>query len=159
MLPIRPSQEWRALEWLSSDEIEGAQGLSDPYRASGEEKSAMLARLQAETWQDPALAQRYANLAADGLTRLDAIRHLILSVQDQQRAERELISPAGQPEQKMLPTDRVFETGFDPLQGGFEFRSQEHFAVFDQWVEIPPTDQIVPVEVAYNPKTGRQEGQ
>jgi len=28
--------------------------------------------------------------------------------------------------------------------------------VFDQWVEVVPTDQVVPVEVAYNPKTGRQ---
>jgi hypothetical protein len=28
--------------------------------------------------------------------------------------------------------------------------------VFDQWVEVLPTDQIVPVEVRYDPSTGRQ---
>jgi hypothetical protein len=30
------------------------------------------------------------------------------------------------------------------------------FQVFDQWVEVVPTDQVVPVEVSYDPKTGRQ---
>jgi hypothetical protein len=28
--------------------------------------------------------------------------------------------------------------------------------VFDQWIEVLPTDQVVPVEVKYDPKTGRQ---
>jgi len=32
----------------------------------------------------------------------------------------------------------------------------EPFAVFAQWVEILPTDQVVAVEVAYDPKTGLQ---
>jgi hypothetical protein len=35
-------------------------------------------------------------------------------------------------------------------------RPTEQFEVFDQWVEILPTDHVVPVEVAYDPKTGRQ---
>jgi len=30
------------------------------------------------------------------------------------------------------------------------------FEVFDQWVEVVPTDQIVPVAVDYDPKTGLQ---
>ena len=25
-----------------------------------------------------------------------------------------------------------------------------------QWIEVLPTDQVVPVEVTYDPKTGRQ---
>ena len=46
--------------------------------------------------------------------------------------------------------------GQGPLEGGFRVQSAgEQFEVFDQWVEILPTDQIVPVEVAYDPKTGR----
>ena len=31
-----------------------------------------------------------------------------------------------------------------------------NFQLFDQWVEILPTDHVVPVEVVYDPKTGRQ---
>jgi hypothetical protein len=61
---------------------------------------------------------------------------------------------ADEPEGSALPTDRVFETGFDPLTGGFSLRGDAHFAVFDQWIEILPTDQIVPVEVTYDPQTG-----
>ena len=65
-----------------------------------------------------------------------------------------------------LPTDEVFERGLDPLQGGFKAvasddlqarpEAQHPFKVFDQWIEVLPTDQIVPVEAKYNPKTGIQ---
>jgi hypothetical protein len=30
------------------------------------------------------------------------------------------------------------------------------YEIFDQWTEVLPTDQIVPVEVRYDRKTGRQ---
>jgi hypothetical protein len=62
------------------------------------------------------------------------------------------------------PVDRVWEHGFNPLLGGFQARPltekddpnhSENFQTFDQWVEILPTDQVVPVVVAYDPKTGR----
>jgi hypothetical protein len=32
----------------------------------------------------------------------------------------------------------------------------DSFEVFDQWIEVLPTDQVVPVVVTYDPKTGRQ---
>ena len=54
------------------------------------------------------------------------------------------------------PIDRVYEHGFYPLQGGFRANVQGNYEIFDQWLEILPTDQVVPVEVKYNPKTGRQ---
>jgi hypothetical protein len=41
----------------------------------------------------------------------------------------------------------VFTEGFDPLEGGF--RAPEPFQIFDQWIEILPTDQIAAVE--YDP--------
>jgi hypothetical protein len=44
-----------------------------------------------------------------------------------------------------LKTEKVFETGFDPLEGGFR-ASGIPFDIFDQWIEILPTDQIVAVE-------------
>ncbi|MFJ7073524.1 hypothetical protein [Streptomyces sp. NPDC098781] len=53
-----------------------------------------------------------------------------------------------------LATETVFETGFDPLDGGF--RPAEPYQVFDQWTEVLPTDQVVAVEVEYDPRTGQQ---
>lgn len=51
-------------------------------------------------------------------------------------------------------SEKVFETGFDPLDGGF--RPAAQYQVFDQWTEVLPTDQIVAVEVEYDPRTGQQ---
>ena len=49
----------------------------------------------------------------------------------------------------------MYEHGFDPLTGGFQARVVEPFEIFDQWIEVLPTDQVVAVEVKYDPKTGR----
>ena len=53
-----------------------------------------------------------------------------------------------------LATEKVFETGFDPLEGGF--RPAAPYEIFDQWVEVLPTDQVVAVAVNYDGKTGQQ---
>ncbi|NGM84019.1 hypothetical protein G5B47_16495 [Paenibacillus sp. 7124] len=53
-----------------------------------------------------------------------------------------------------LASEKVFETGFDPLAGGF--RPAEPYQVFDQWIEVLPTDQVAAVAVQYDPKTGQQ---
>jgi hypothetical protein len=50
----------------------------------------------------------------------------------------------------------VYEKGFDPLDKGFKAESEEGYEVFDQWVEVLPTDQVAVVEVEYDPKTGQQ---
>jgi hypothetical protein len=55
---------------------------------------------------------------------------------------------------KTLASEKVFETGFDPLDGGF--RPAEPYEVFDQWIEILPTDQVAAMQVRYDPKTGQQ---
>jgi hypothetical protein len=55
---------------------------------------------------------------------------------------------------KTLASEKVFETGFDPLAGGF--RPAELYEIFDQWVEVLPTDQVAAVPVRYDPKTGQQ---
>jgi hypothetical protein len=47
-----------------------------------------------------------------------------------------------------LATETVFENGFDPLEGGFKATGIP-FEVFDQWIEILPTEQIVAVD--YHP--------
>ncbi len=53
-----------------------------------------------------------------------------------------------------LATETVYQTGFDPLEGGFQ--PAEPYQIFDQWIEVLPTDQVVAVEVTYDPKTGQQ---
>ncbi|MEV4143708.1 hypothetical protein AB0J40_08570 [Amycolatopsis sp. NPDC049691] len=53
-----------------------------------------------------------------------------------------------------LATETVYQTGFDPLDGGF--RPADPYQIFDQWIEVLPTDQVVAVEVTYDPKTGQQ---
>lgn len=47
--------------------------------------------------------------------------------------------------QNVLATETVYEKGFDPLAGGF-VASGKPFEIFDQWVEVLPTDQVVAVE-------------
>jgi hypothetical protein len=117
----------------------------------------MIAALQQYAdWPDPALGVRYAGLDPSQLTILDAIRYLVVVIQGKQAAARTKLKDADNPALSYLPTDKVFEHGFDPLQGGFVAQAQTPFEVFDQWIEVLPTDQIVPVEVAYDPKTGMQ---
>ncbi|WP_327691072.1 hypothetical protein OG870_17285 [Streptomyces sp. NBC_00461] len=51
-------------------------------------------------------------------------------------------------------SEKVFENGFDPLAGGFQ--PAKPYQVFDQWVEVLPTDQVVATAVRYDAKTGQQ---
>jgi hypothetical protein len=51
-------------------------------------------------------------------------------------------------------SEKVFEAGFDPLAGGF--KPAEPYQVFDQWIEVLPTDQVAAVAVKYDAKTGQQ---
>jgi hypothetical protein len=53
-----------------------------------------------------------------------------------------------------LAIEKVFENGFDPLGGGF--RRAEPYQIFDEWLEVLPTDQVVAVEVTYDSQTGKQ---
>jgi hypothetical protein len=53
-----------------------------------------------------------------------------------------------------LTSEKVFETGFDPLADGF--RPAAPYEIFDTWLEVLPTDQVVAVEVTYDPKSGQQ---
>jgi len=42
------------------------------------------------------------------------------------------------------------------VQDCFMVKDEENYEIVSQWIEALPTDQIVPVEVKYDPKTGRQ---
>ncbi|MER8436685.1 hypothetical protein NKH36_26805 [Mesorhizobium sp. M1312] len=54
------------------------------------------------------------------------------------------------------PVEKVFEHGFYPLKGGFKAITENPFEICSQWIEVLPTDQVVPVPVQYDPRTGRQ---
>jgi hypothetical protein len=143
VVPIIPGQEWRALEWLSSG-IEGSEGLDATYEPDSEnERARMLATLR-QYFSDPSISD---------LTVRDAINYLIIRIQQKFQASKQKLANSSS-----LPEDKVFEHGFDPLANGFQAEPSKDnpFEVFDQWIEVLPTDQIVPVEVKYDPKTGMQ---
>lgn len=70
------------------------------------------------------------------------------------RTIAELLRVANTAIANTLATEKVFEHGFDPLDGGF--RPAEPYQIFDQWLEVLPTDQVVAAQVEYDPKTGIQ---
>jgi hypothetical protein len=133
VIPIRPGKENAAINWLTH--VEGLNGLGPDDMYSGPE---------------PELK---------GKTMLDAIKALAEAVRKKHEDSMKVPDPEnpGDPASTITttPVERVYEHGFDPLQKSFQFQPKEDFEVFDQWTEILPTDQIVPVEVEYSPKTGR----
>ncbi|MFI6285989.1 hypothetical protein ACIBCM_14720 [Streptomyces sp. NPDC051018] len=159
VVPIRQGREFDALEWLTNVGVEGTDGLDDLYaEAIPGERGRMLIALQRYQWKDPALAARYRELTVDRLTVHDAIRYLAVVISGEWEKSRVKVSerlPDGTPV-NYLPADKVYERGFDPLDKGFEASGAVPFQVFDQWIEIMPTDQIVATEVRYDPKTGTQ---
>ena len=55
---------------------------------------------------------------------------------------------------RSMASEAVFEHGFYPLKDGVHFDQEgTEQAIFSQWMEILPTDQIVALEVEYDPKT------
>jgi hypothetical protein len=129
VLPVRPGQEKAALRWLADARVEGEVGLDRPYQWHVGDPSDPL---------DPPDPPSY-----QGLTRGQV---LDLIAEELRAANTDL--------DNTLAADKVFEHGFDPLDGGF--RPAAPYQVCDQWIEVLPTDQIVAVEVSYDPKTGQQ---
>lgn len=157
VLPVRPGRETAAINWLKGVDVEGSGGLDASYAAPDAELSKIREAL---------------GLAADHQVTLEeAISYLCKVVADK-HAEGNEVSKYPETEitddNKVLatPIEKVYEYGFYPLQGGFridpakpgddENNQNPSYQVFDQWLEILPTDQIVPVAVSYDPKTGQQ---
>lgn len=144
VIPIRPGKELEATNWLQRMHVEGTDGLGDLYHAPGDE----LDRIRAD-------------LGVASVTIADALRYLCAQVAQKHKAS---MTVGKYPDEEInddnkvsaVPIDKVYEHGFYPLQGGFRAIDDKPFQVFDQWVEVLPTDQVVPVEVTYDPITGRQ---
>jgi hypothetical protein len=154
VIPIRPGQEKAALNWLQH--VEGTDGIgpNDLYSGPDTELDSQKKPLHG---QPMLTVLRYL---ADQV----AAKHL------ESMTTRDFTDPAepGDPASTVtaIPLDRVYEHGFYPLQGSFQVtRGTDpgapkpptgNFEISSQWIEVLPTDQVVPVEVTYNPKTGRQ---
>ncbi len=167
VIPIRPGKELAALNWLMKANVEGASGVGAQYQeGSPEELDKIILFLETYPFNaaDPR-KDRYENFSTKinddpgtfFVTIEDALVYLSLTVKTKHEDSNKLVTEAVDGEVKSyLPTEKVFEHGFDPLQGGFQAETEEQFALCAQWIEVLPTDQIVAVEVKYDPKTGRQ---
>ena len=144
VIPVRPGKELEASNWLQQMHIEGTDGLGDLYQAPEAE-----------------LADIRAALGVADVTIADALNYLCAQVA---LKHKESLVTGKYPKDEInddnkvsaTPIDKVYEHGFYPLKGGFRAVTTEHYEVFDQWIEVLPTDQVVPVEVKYDPRTGRQ---
>ena len=159
VMPVRPGKEEAAMNWLTKADVEGTEGLGFTYAGSPEEAVEIIDGLAgtAEPAQDPP-------------TVGDAIRYLCKRVGEKHVEGRTV---ALFPDRSGIddgdkvwatPIDKVYEHGFYPLERSFkatpttspEEGASTNFQIMAQWTEVLPTDQIVPVEVAYDPITGRQ---
>jgi len=153
VIPIRPGKELAAINWLRTVGVEGSDGLNANYAAPEAELSEIRSNLLAHDPDDP--VKDHAQVTIE-----DAIRDLCIKVTE----KHELSNTVGRyPEDEIndnrvsaTPIEKVFEHGFYPLKGGFKAKSEEPFEMCSQWIEVLPTDQVVPVPVKYDPKTGRQ---
>ena len=150
VIPIREGKEVEAFNWLASPEIEGNRDLEAAYQPANPEELVKM-RVALGLTENTVIIIR------------NAIQYLIKRVQADQAIAKKQVRDQTDPELNYLPTDEVYESGFNPIQGGFTAQetdddgNQKPFKIFSQWIEVVPTDQIVPVEVEYDPKTGMQK--
>ena len=118
--PIRPGKEHGALEWLKKRGVEGVEGLDSEYDGPGVELC------------DPGERD-------GGVPTIECVINGLAKKIKQQNTDIN----------NTIATETVFERGFDPLEGGFRAPSKP-FEIFDQWIEILPTDQTVATEYKRN---------
>lgn len=150
VIPIRPGREEAAINWLKG--VEGMNGITDDvvYHASNPNEKDING--------NPLDGQKMINVLLDLAKKIkkkyqEGIETGKYPKQDEV-SDPALVDPDSVV--TSTPIDRVYEHGFFPLEGSFRLNVGKNYEIFDQWIEILPTDQIVPVEVKYDPKTGRQ---
>jgi hypothetical protein len=143
VIPIRIGKEGQALNWLQQAHVEGSEGLDAKYVASPDDPPEL------------------KSTPGHTVTIRNALDFLIDKIQEfDMKARTPIIGNPADPENASnhfagsLPTEAVFEHGFYPLKGGVQL-SQDGTAqaIFSQWMEILPTDQVAALEVEYDPKT------
>ena len=121
VIPVKPGREVDALGWLQNENVEGSDGLADPYIPQP---------------GDPAT---YVGTVGEVLTMMAT---------DLAAKNADIMNT--------LATETVFEAGFDPLANGIKLdptvdfkRNAGPYQMFDFWLEVMPTDQVVAVD--YDP--------
>jgi hypothetical protein len=142
VIPIRPGKEKAAFNWLQRVGVEGAEGLDAQYAAPPAELQQIPHSGSTVTIRD-AILHLCTRVAAKHAASTQVGKYPVDEINDDNKVSA-------------TPLDKVYEHGFYPNQDGFKLLMGDNFEVFDQWVEILPTDQVVPVEVEYDPITGRQ---
>lgn len=150
VIPIRPGKEEAAINWLKG--VEGMNGITDDviYHATNpNEKDINGNPLEGQKMIDVLmdLAKKIKKKYQEGIELGKYPKQDEVSDPDLVDEENTVTA---------TPIDRVYEHGFFPLENSFRANVGKNYEIFDQWIEILPTDQIVPVEVKYDPRTGRQ---
>jgi hypothetical protein len=143
VIPIRVGKEQAAINWLQQAHVEGSDGLDSKYDASADDPPEL------------------HSTPTHTVTIADALGVLIDKIhQFNINASTPIMPNPADPENPQnhfagsLPTEAVFEHGFYPLQGGVKFDGDAtEQMIFSQWMEILPTEQVVALEVEYDPKT------
>ncbi|WP_333878193.1 hypothetical protein [Methylobacter sp.] len=150
VIPIRPGKEEAAVNWLKG--VEGFNGIgnTDIYQTNNPNEVDINGK--------PLNGQKMIDVIMDLAKKIQK-KHQEGIENGKYPKQDEVSDPALVDEDNVVtstPIDRVYEHGFFPLPGGFRANVKGNYEIFDQWLEILPTDQVVPVEVKYDPKTGRQ---
>jgi len=150
VMPIRPGKEKAAINWLKA--VEGMNGITEDviYHASNPEEK--------DIDGEPLDGQPMIDVLMDLASKIERKHKEGLESEEYPKTE-DVSDPALVDEENTVtatPIDRVYEHGFFPLKDSFRANIGKNYEIFDQWIEILPTDQTVPVEVKYDPKTGRQ---
>jgi hypothetical protein len=150
VIPIRPGKERAAINWLKG--VEGFNGIgdSDIYHASSPDEK--------DSDGNPLEGQKLIDVLYDLAKKIEK-KHREGIAKGKYPKQGEVANPELVDEDNVVtttPIDRVYEHGFYALKDGFRANVGGNYEIFDQWIEVLPTDQVVPVEVKYDPKTGRQ---
>lgn len=150
VMPIRPGKEEAAINWLKA--VEGMNGIEDDdiYHTDNPNEKDING--------NPLNGQKMIDVLMDLAKKIKQKHEDGIKLGKYPKAS-EVADPVLVDEDSTVtttPIDRVYEHGFYPLQGGFKAKVEAYYEICSQWIEVLPTDQVVPVEVKYDPKTGRQ---
>ena len=151
VIPIRPGKEEAAINWLKG--VEGMNGITDDviYHTNNTNEK--------DIDGDPLDGQKMIDVLVDLAKKIKKKYQEGIETGKYPKQD-EIADPNLVDEENVVtatPIDRVYEHGFFPLEKSFRVNVGKNYEIFDQWTEILPTDQIVPVEVEYDPKSGRQK--
>jgi len=150
VIPIRPGKEEAAINWLKG--VEGMNGITDDviYETENENEKDINGQ--------PLNGQKLIDVLVDLGRKVKKKYQEGIELGSYPKQD-EISDPDLVDEENIVtatPIDRVYEHGFFPLEKSFRYNVGKNYEIFDQWLEVLPTDQIVPVQVKYDPKTGRQ---